>query len=394
MGIELNNQQIYTLYDLENWWNKSDDQVYEISGAAGTGKTFLIRYFIDRIGLDLSDVAFVAYMGKASTQMARNGLPAQTIHSLIYNYERILDLDEEGHIQLTPKGKPKTKMVFVKKDKIPKHVKLIVVDEAGMVNQDIAKDLLSFKKPIIALGDLNQLPPVFGNSFFLQNPNSILTEVMRQKEGDPIVWLAHQVLDGNKLQTGVYGNSAVIQKSDLNEFILNKSDIVLTATNKLRYEINTLFRENIKKIKKLNMPNIGEKVICRKNNWNRCIDNIIYLTNGLTGTITHIDRESFNGKQIKIDFKPDFLEHKAFKNLNIDYHHLFETPNSDENSDGYSFTREKFEFAYAITTHSSQGSQYPNVVFLDEKNTFDKDTYRRLQYTAITRAMEKITIVI
>ena len=63
MGIELNNQQIYTLYDLENWWNKSDDQVYEISGAAGTGKTFLIRYFIDRIGLDLSDVAFVAYMG-------------------------------------------------------------------------------------------------------------------------------------------------------------------------------------------------------------------------------------------------------------------------------------------------------------------------------------------
>ena len=38
MGIELTNEQVYALYDIENWWNKSDDQVYELSSLAGGGK--------------------------------------------------------------------------------------------------------------------------------------------------------------------------------------------------------------------------------------------------------------------------------------------------------------------------------------------------------------------
>ena len=38
MGIELNNDQIYAIYDLESWWSKQNEQVFEISGAAGTGK--------------------------------------------------------------------------------------------------------------------------------------------------------------------------------------------------------------------------------------------------------------------------------------------------------------------------------------------------------------------
>ena len=54
---------------------------------------------------------------------------------------------------------------------------------------------------------------------------------------------------------------------------------------------------------------------------------------------------------------------------------------------------DEFEFAYAITTHLSQGSQYNNVVFLNERTHFDKETYKKLQYTAITRAIDKITIV-
>lgn len=393
MGIEFNTEQIYALYDIENWWNKSEDQVYELSGAAGTGKTTLIRYFIDRIGLDLSEVAFVAYMGKAAMQMARNGLPSQTIHSLIYTYEKILDLDDDGKIQLTNKGKPKTKFQFMLKNKIDKKIKLIVIDEASMVSEDIGKDILSFGIPVIALGDLNQLPPVFGNPFFLKNPNFILEKPMRQKEGDPIVWLAHRILNDEPLQYGVYDRSSVIPKSDLNKFILNKSDIVLTCTNKLRYEINKLFREEIKDIRKLEIPNEGEKIICRKNNWSRSLNDSIYLTNGMSGIIDYIDIESFDGKGVKIDFKPDFIN-KKFKNIVLDYDRLFSSPITDKSFDLFSFTRDQFEFAYAITTHLSQGSQYPNVIFLNEKNGYNKDVYKKLQYTAITRASDTITIVI
>ena len=216
---------------------------------------------------------------------------------------------------------------------------------------------------------------------------------MRQAEGDPIVWLAHQVLDNRPLQTGVYGKSAVIKKEDLNEFILKKSDIVITGTNKLRYAINNLFREEITPVRRLDFINEGEKIICRKNNWNRSIEDTLFLTNGLSGYADYIDRESFNGKEIKIDFRPDFLKNKCFKNLIVDFKHLFEEPSSSKD-DRTVFGRERFEFAYALTCHSTQGSTYPNVVFLNEKGVFDNETYKRLQYTAITRASEQITVVI
>lgn len=394
MGIEFNDQQIHALYDIENWWSDHNDQVYELSGAAGTGKTTLIRYFIERIGLDLTDVAFVAYMGKAAMQMARNGLPAQTIHSFIYKYEQRVVRDDDGNIVTLPSGKPKIKFEFIKRDRPAKDVKLIVVDEASMVNKEIGEDILSFGIPVIALGDLNQLPPVFGNPYFLNNPNYILTQIMRQQEGNPIIYLAHRVLDNKPLKIGVYGrNASVIHRSDLNEFILEKADIVLTGTNRLRHEINTLFRINIKGITKLEMPAVGEKIVCRKNNWDRSIGDSIYLINGMTGYVDYVDRSSFNGKSIKIDFKPDFLK-KRFKNLVIDYPRLYASPGSTGEQDSWAFTRDQFEFAYAITCHLSQGSSWPNVVFMNEKMMYNAETYKKLQYTAITRASEQLTVVL
>ena len=41
MGIELNNDQIYAIYDGENWYHHGTKQVFEIVGPAGTGKTYL-----------------------------------------------------------------------------------------------------------------------------------------------------------------------------------------------------------------------------------------------------------------------------------------------------------------------------------------------------------------
>lgn len=374
----------------------NDEHLYLTNDFIVTHNTTLIRYFIDRINLDINDVAFVAFMGKASMQMARNGLPAQTIHSLIYDYEKVLDLDENGKIQLNDKGRVKTKFQFSKRKKLFKKIKLIVLDEASMVNKEMAEDLLSFNIPMIVLGDLNQLPPVFGKPYFLDNPDTILTQVMRQQEGNPIIWLAHRALEGHPLQLGSYGDSFVISRNDINPFILSKSDIVLTCTNKLRYQVNTLFRTQIKRIIKQDMIQEGEKVICRKNNWSRCLNNSIYLTNGMTGTVDYVDMSTFNGKTIKIDFKPDFMN-KPFKNLTIDYLRLFDSLGGDidvKQSDPFSFTRDTFEFAYAITVHSSQGSQYDNVVFINEKTMLDAETMRKLRYTAITRARQKITIVI
>lgn len=392
MNIQLTDEQVFAIYKGEEWWNRSGEQVLEISGPAGSGKTFLVRYLIERFGLDLDEVLFVAYMGKAAMIMARNGLPAQTIHSAIYNYEKILD-KVEGKIQMLPNGRPKMKHVFVKKERLHPKIKLIVLDEGSMVNEIIAKDLLSFNIPVIVLGDLNQLPPVFGNSFFLNNPDIILTKIMRQAEQSPIIYLSQQVLNGNKLTNGVYGNCAVINKSDVTDYLFNEADIVLTGTNRLRYEINNLFRTHIKKGIKEQYPNVGEKIICRQNNINKHINDNIYLTNGMVGYVDYVDIESFNGKQLKIDFRPDFLN-KSFKNLIIDYNFMYSPPSSDKTIKQYDFTKNKFEFAYAITTHMSQGSQYQKVLFLPERMGMSNEDYKKFLYTGITRAQEKIIIAI
>ena len=79
MGIELNEDQLFTAMDMEHWFRSGTKQTYEISGAAGTGKTTMVLYLIEQLGLSLDEVLFMAYMGKAATQLARHGLPAKTI---------------------------------------------------------------------------------------------------------------------------------------------------------------------------------------------------------------------------------------------------------------------------------------------------------------------------
>lgn len=394
MGIEFNNEQIYAIYDLENWWNKSNTQLFQISGPAGSGKTTLIRYAIERLGLRLDQVLFVAYMGKAASQMARNGLPAQTIHSAIYDYEETIARDENGKPIIKANGKVKKVPGFVLKDHISKKIKLIVVDEGSTVEGHNAEDLLSFGIPTIVLGDLNQLPPVFGKPYFLTNPDVVLTQVMRQAENNPIVWLSQQVLAGKQLQIGAYGTSSVISRTSISDFHFRNHDMIITGTNRLRYNINNYCREEIKGIKRLEYPHVGEKVICRKNNWGQKIGDNIYLTNGTTGFVDNIYHSSFNGKTMRMDFRPDFVK-KSFKNIEFDYKHMYSIPGVEnpleENKFGYLY--DKMEYAYAITTHSSQGSQYPSVLYMHEEFSSDKDFLKKLLYTGITRAQEYVTVV-
>ena len=394
MNIDLNTDQVYALYDLENWWNTQNKQVIEVSGAAGTGKTTLIKYFIDRLELKMENVLFVAFMGKAAVQMARTGLPAKTIHSAIYDYVESIARDEDGKMIIKANGKPKIIHRFELKDHLSKKIKLIVVDEGSMVDPNIGRDLLSFNIPVVVLGDLNQLPPVFGDPFFLKEPDIILKQIMRQAENDPIVWLANQVLDGNELKPGVYGNSAVIKKSDITDFNLKKADMIITGTNKLRYNINQYMRESIKGIKKLEYPHVNEKVICKKNNWGQSIGDNIYLMNGLTGFVDTIYRESYNKKSMKMDFRPDFSK-KIFRGIEFDYKHMYSVPGATNETDSnpYNFLYDKFEYGYAITTHSSQGSSWENVLYFHEP-FLSGDDNKKLLYTGITRASKSVVIVI
>jgi ATP-dependent exoDNAse (exonuclease V) alpha subunit len=50
-------------------------------------------------------------------------------------------------------------------------------------------------------------------------------------------------------------------------------------------------------------------------------------------------------------------------------------------------------FAYAITGHKAQGSEFKNVVVLEESFPFDKTEHARWLYTCATRASDKLVIV-
>ena len=94
--------------------------------------------------------------------------------------------------------------------------------------------------------------------------------------------------------------------------------------------------------------------------------------------------------RVPIDFTPDITKRKIRK-IGMDTKYLklkcYET--NDYGISPYN----KFEYSYAITAHLSQGSEWPSVLFLDGRFQ-DYDTTQKLRYTAITRASEKIHIVI
>lgn len=382
MGIILTDEQEECAKKGVKWFKQGTKQTYEISGPAGTGKTTIIKYIIELLGLNMYEVLFVAYVGKAALQLTRSGVNGKTIHSAIYDFSMETKLDMDG-MPIMKDGKPVKIPKFSLKESLGPHIKLIVVDEGSMVSKNIALDLESFAIPIIVLGDLQQLPPVYGGLHYLRNPDFKLTKIMRQAEDNPIVYLSRLAAMGKQIPIGKYGDKCfVIPEGAITDNMLTKSSVVLCGRNKTRDNLNRTIREDILKIRR-NTPMIGEKLICRQNNWTQQLEgmNEVFLINGLVGYVQEVYIEQFNGHSLPIDFRPDFVDDLYFREIPLDYKHLF-APVGENSTRSY---YDKFEFGYAITTHLSQGSQYDNVFYFKERMG-NSDFTRKLDYTAITRA--------
>lgn len=388
--MKLNEQQAQAIEALRKWWYNGNKQVFQISGAAGTGKTSLIRYLINEIKLEHDEVLFTAFVGKATLAMTRNGLNAKTLHSAICYCKDEPVLDENGNV-VTEYNRRVTKRVFTRRKKIDPRIRLIVVDEGSMVPAKMADWLLKFKVPIIVLGDLNQLPPVIGDSFFLKEPDVVLTQIMRQSSESPIPYFAQNVLqNGTKcLSPGLQiGNKInVLSKADITPELLKDYDVIICGTNKTRNNLNTYIRERIYG-RTQEYPVIGDKLICRENDWTFSVDDV-YLINGLIGYVTDIDLESISDYTMKIDFKPEFMDNE-FKNVTLDRIYMGLSPNDKR---FYRSNYHKFEYGYAITCHLSQGSQYNRVLVFNESFGTAEER-RKWLYTAVTRAIDKVTILI
>ena len=387
MGIILNDQQDECVKKAIKWYKRLDSkQTFEVSGPAGSGKTTMVKALIHELGIDMDDVLFVAYVGKAALQLTRSGVNGRTIHSTFYDiiHKPVLDDDNKPIIR---NGRLITKPEFIKKSDLPRNIKLIVLDEGPMVNENFGKDIESFGIPVLVLGDLQQLPPVIGQTHYLIRPDYILTKVMRQREGDPIIYLSQLAARGEKIPYGKYGPKCfVIPKKMVTDQMMKDADMILTPTNSNRAAINKYVREQIYHIdSELPMP--GEKLICRKNNWSRILGDNVCLVNGMIGYVEEARKTTFNGKTIDIDFQPDFCN-EVFRNVKIDYKSLMRSVQqvNGKYEKGFSMY-DMFEFGYGMTVHLSQGSQSPNVLFLGDRFG-SREMQCKIDYTGITRASE------
>jgi exodeoxyribonuclease V len=399
MGFELTNGQKTAIKRLKMWWKlTSSQQVFEIAGYAGTGKSTIVYTAMQELGLNIKeDVKFVAFTGKAALVLNQKGVPATTIHKLIYETREqdVPKLDAFGNKVKDDNGNLVYKKVtkFVKVPALPAYIKLIVADECSMISQDLWEDLCSFGIPIIVLGDPGQLPPIYGSSPLLKNPDVMLTEVMRQAEDNPIIQLSMMMRQGQRIPYGRYGKRvAVVRLNEVSDRMLMNSDINLVTTNQTRDELNNYMRYELFK-RRFETPEKGDKIICRKNDWETIVDDIP-LINGLIGEVINpIDKDSMTNKSFRMDFKPDFFIDSYYENLEVNLN-MFKEPDHKKRREiiGSKYEEgQKFEYANAITTHLSQGSSWKKVLVYYQPYG-DREMRRQLGYTAITRSEDLLIL--
>ncbi|WP_414473166.1 ATP-dependent DNA helicase [Microvirga sp. M2] len=357
-------QQDAALKAVADWLRRGDRPVFRLFGYAGTGKTTLARHVAE--GVD-GEVTFGAYTGKAALVLRNKGCAdASTIHSMIY---RSREGDENG-----PQFVINRQSQAAKSD-------LIVIDECSMVDEELGRDLLSFGKPVLVLGDPAQLPPVKGGGFFTEaEPDVMLTEVHRQAKDNPIVHLSMKVREGGRLEPGTYGASRIIRRREIDAGTVMAADQVLVGLNKTRRLYNTRLRE-------LNgyrdpMPAAGEKLVCLRN------DKTKGLLNGGTWSIHAL--RGIRNDFIRMDVVPD--DDARRRSVEVAVHKAFFEGTEEEVPFALRRESDEFTYGYALTVHKAQGSQWDDLVLFDESYAFREHRSRWL-YTGLTRAADKVTVV-
>lgn len=365
-------QQSDALDAVSRWYKSGLDrkQVYRVFGYAGTGKTTLAKHFAEGLkGI----VHYMAFTGKAAMVMRKNGCRgAMTIHASIY----AVDFNPETGVR---------KFVLKDVDELG-DAALFVIDECSMVDEEIGKDILSFGVPVLVLGDPAQLPPVKGGGFFTDaEPDVMLTEIHRQAKENPIVMMAMAIREGMHLDYGTFGESRVITRSDLTQDDVMGADQVLVGMNKTRTAYNIRMRQLHGR--KSPLPEVDDQLVCLKNDRAKSIFN-----GGLWKVVELLKRRRGHLNDHCVRMHVASLDFEMTTPIEVRVREEFFQGQGNEIPWRELNGTQQFDYGYALTVHKAQGSQWGNVCLFDESSSFQSDRARWL-YTAITRAADKITVV-
>lgn len=315
-----------------------------VTGGAGVGKTTVIKTVIGCYSYFYSDkdILLIAPTGKASRRLAsKTGHEASTIHRALR------------------KCVGDSFVYYNSRNPLPH--KLVIVDEASMLDTELMYDLLSAvqeRSKIIFVGDHNQLYPVgCGEPFFefLElMPVYELKENHRQAEGTDILREANNVLKGYGMRSGRGIEVNYCSWSDIGH-ILNKEYVcnddrehiqILSPYNAVNDSINSYLRVGD------DAMNVGDKIIFLRNTEDYC--------NGDIGKIIKIKKDGIVAEVNGINV---LVAPSSYKDISL---------------------------AYAITVHKMQGSEEETVLLFIPKG--DRMTDTHLLYTALTRARTSIKI--
>ena len=384
---------------------KNSEKYTCISGYAGTGKSTLIKFIISALNVDPEkDVCYVAFTGKAATVLKQKGCPnAITAHKLLYD------------------SYPKPDGTFSHREKrtLDYPYKIIVVDEISMLPNKMWLTLLRHPVYILAVGDPGQLPPLppkageeETNNHVLDNPHIFLDEIMRQAQDSEIIRLSMHVREGLSLRDFPCAQEEVqiFKPHQVVDGMYLWADQILCATNAKKNQINNFVRKQLGYGEE---PCIGDKIICRENHWDRLsIADEWALTNGAIGTISKFNVEKIGYPSYICNTQVDYMytdmrfeeANDDFIALPIDYKKLTTDTsaltgpqiyrvNGFANKGKCAPAPYEFNYAYAITTHKAQGSEWDKILVFEENFPFQNEEHKRWLYTAITRASKKLVIV-
>lgn len=280
--------------------------------------------------------------------------------------------------------------------------RLIIVDEVSMLPKVMWELLLRHRRHVIALGDPGQLPPVMSEAHgILEHPHIFLDEIMRQEEESEIIRLTMDIRAGKPLQLQSGNEVRIVDQEELKEEgFLVWGDQILVGKNNTRHSINSFIRKILWEDDNPD-PRVGDKIICLHNEWECMNDTDDALVNGLSGNIAAIEWPNdnpFMKKTPLITFQPDIEGSGVFPNLEVDYR-IFTEHLQTVNRDNFKkvpiwYHPKEFDYAYAITCHKAQGSEYDKVIVLEEfLRGESKEDHMRWLYTAATRAAKKLIIV-
>ena len=355
-------EQDDALLNVDRWLKARDTQVFRLFGYAGAGKTTMARHIAENAG---GDVAFAAFTGKAAHVMRQKGCEgATTIHSLIYRPASADEGDDP--------------VFMLRHDAPASEVDLIIIDECSMVDEDLGRDLLSFGKPVLVLGDPAQLPPVKGGGFFTEGePDFMLTEIHRQAADNPIIRLSMAIRTGEPFDEQS-DECRLLSKQDITTEEIMDADQILVGTNRTRKRYNERLRE-------LNgfsdpTPEFGERLVCLRNNKKKGL---------LNGGMWRVDlQKKPKGQRVRLSVRPE----EGGKAVTVSIPRAFFTDGPETVPFLQRKGADEFDYGYALTVHKAQGSQWDNIVLFDESYAFREHSARWL-YTGVTRAAERLTVV-